>query len=70
MHAEGQLLLRVFVELLALGEGLGDHAALLDPLGLVVTAANHPAAHGETKWRPCLGSLSCWDSFKTGEPIS
>ena len=43
VHAERQLLLRVFVELFALGEGLGNHAALLDPLGLVVAAANHPA---------------------------
>ena len=49
VHAEGQLLLWVLVELLALGEGLGDHAALLDPLGLVVAAANQPACEKAPK---------------------
>ena len=42
VHAEGQLLLRVFVELLALGEGLGYHLALLYPLGLIVATADNP----------------------------
>lgn len=44
MHAEGQFFLWVLVQLLPQGECLGNHLALLDPLGLVVTAANDPGA--------------------------
>lgn len=49
VHAEGQLPARVTQQLLALGEGLCDHLALLDPLGLVVTLSRQPgdmAGHG------------------------
>lgn len=42
VHAEGQLLARVAQQLLALGEGLCDHLALLDPLGLVVALPRQP----------------------------
>lgn len=42
MHAEGQFLLRVLVQLLPQRERLGDHLALLDPLGFVVAAADNP----------------------------
>lgn len=42
VHAEGQLLLGVLVELLPQSKGLGDHLALLDPLGFIVTAAEDP----------------------------
>lgn len=42
VHAEGHFLLRVLVKLLPHRERLGDHLALLDPLGLVVTAADDP----------------------------
>lgn len=41
VHAEGQLLLGVLVQLLPHGERLGNHLALLDPLGLVVAAADN-----------------------------
>lgn len=44
MHAEGQFLLWVLVQLLPHGERFCDHFALLDPLGLVVAAANDPGA--------------------------
>lgn len=47
VHAEGQLLLGVLVELLPHCKGFGDHLALLDPLGFIVTAANDPGR--ETK---------------------
>lgn len=42
MHAEGQFFLWVLVQLLPHCKRLGDHLALLDPLGLVVAAANDP----------------------------
>lgn len=42
VHAEGQLLARVAQQLLAFGEGLGDHLALLDPLGLVIALPRQP----------------------------
>lgn len=42
VHAKGQLLLRVLVKLLPHRKRLGDHLALLDPLGFIVTAANNP----------------------------
>ena len=46
VHAERQLLLRVLVELLPHRKRLGDHLALLDPLGLVVAAADNPDTRG------------------------
>lgn len=42
MHAEGQLLLRVLVQLLPHGKRFGNHLTFLDPLGFVVTAADDP----------------------------
>lgn len=42
VHAERQLLLWVFVELLPHRKCLGDHLALLDPLGFIVATANNP----------------------------
>lgn len=49
MHAEGQFLLWVLVQLLPQGECLGDHLALLDPLGLVVAAANDPGGGNKSR---------------------
>lgn len=49
VHAEGQFLLWVLVQLLPHGECLGDHLALLDPLGLVVAAANDPGAGNKSR---------------------
>ena len=66
MHAEGQLLLWVLVELLALGEGLGDHATLLDPLGLVVAAANQPACEKTNKMDDMFRILRVLGSFQNG----
>lgn len=40
VHAEGHFLLWVFVKLLPHGKCLGNHLALLDPLGFIVAAAN------------------------------
>lgn len=59
MHAEGQFLLWVLVQLLPHSERFGDHFALLDPLGLVVTATNDPGAEtnihvGEKKQRDSI----------------
>ena len=42
VHAEGQLLAWVLQELVPLGEGLGNHLALLDPLWLIVTLPSQP----------------------------
>lgn len=42
MHAEGQLLLRVLVELLSHCERLSNHLALLYPLRFIVTPTNDP----------------------------
>lgn len=36
VHAEGELLAGVLQQLTPLGEGLGNHLALLDPFGLVI----------------------------------
>jgi len=75
VHAEGQLLLWVFVQLLALGERLGDHAALLDALGLIVATADHPAeqdgrhaAPRRTRWTPrqCHTERDKLESFQNG----
>lgn len=53
VHAERQFLLRVLVELFPHGECLGDHLALLDPLGFVVATTNDP----DKGWRMliCIG---------------
>lgn len=42
VHTEGQFLFRVLVELLPHCKRLGNHLALLDPLGFVVAPANDP----------------------------
>lgn len=42
VHTEGQLPAWVTQQLLALGEGFGNHLALLDPLGLVVALPCQP----------------------------
>lgn len=42
VHAEGQLLAWVLQQLTALREGLGNHLALLDPLGLIITLPSQP----------------------------
>lgn len=42
VHAEGELLAWVLQQLAPLGEGLGDHLALLDPFGLIVTLPRQP----------------------------
>lgn len=44
VHAEGQFLFWVLVKLLPHCKRLGNHLALLDPLGFVVTTANNPDA--------------------------
>jgi len=49
VHAEGQLLFRVLVKFLPERKRLGDHLALLDPLGFIVTTANNPAIIREQK---------------------
>lgn len=47
MHAEGQLLLWVLVELLPHCKSFGYHLALLNPFGFIITAAKDPGR--ETK---------------------
>jgi len=42
VHAKGQLLLRILVELLPQRKCLCNHLALLYPFGFIVTAANDP----------------------------
>lgn len=42
VHAEGELLARVLQQLAPLGEGLGDHLALLDAFGLIITLPSQP----------------------------
>lgn len=42
VHAEGELLARVLQQFTPLREGLGNHLALLDPFGLIVTLPSQP----------------------------
>lgn len=42
VHTEGELLARVLQQLAALGEGLGDHLALLDAFGFIITLPSQP----------------------------
>lgn len=42
VHAERQFLLWVLVELFPHCKRLGNHLALLDPLGFIVASANNP----------------------------
>lgn len=62
VHAEGHFLLWVLVKLLPHGERLGNHLALLDPLGFVVTTANNPdtGAQGRLEGRETTGSDNTW----------
>lgn len=46
VHAEGELLAGVLQQLAPLGEGLGDHLALLDAFGLIVTLSRQPESGG------------------------
>lgn len=41
VHAEGHFLLRILVKLFPHGKCLGNHLALFDPLGLIVTSTNN-----------------------------
>lgn len=47
VHAEGELLAGVLQQLAPLGEGLGDHLALLDAFGLIITLSRQPESRGE-----------------------
>lgn len=53
MHAEGELLARVLQQLTPLRESLGNHLALLDPLGLIVALPSQPENRkgGAGTWR-------------------
>jgi hypothetical protein len=53
VHAEGELLAWVLQQLAPLGEGLGNHLALLDPFGLIITLPSQPESRkGRVqKWR-------------------
>lgn len=42
VHAEGEFLAWVLQQLTPLGEGLGDHFALLDAFGLIITLPSQP----------------------------
>ena len=50
VHAEGQFLLWVFVELLPHRKRFGNHLALLYPLGFIVTATNDPGRGKRDFW--------------------
>jgi hypothetical protein len=62
VHAEGELLARVLQQLTPLREGLGDHLALLDSLGLIITVPSQPenrrGGAGKCKSSRCLPNLS------------
>lgn len=53
VHAEGQLLAWVLQQFPTFGEGLGNHLALLDPFGLVITLPSQPEGRkgGDRKWK-------------------
>lgn len=42
VHAEGELLAWVLQQFTALREGLGNHLALLDSLGFIITMPSQP----------------------------
>lgn len=62
VHAEGQLLAWVLQQLAPLGEGLGDHLALLDAFGLIIALSGQPESSrgwgGKVEGRP-LSTESC-----------
>lgn len=77
VHAERQLLLWVLVKFLPQRKRLGNHLALLDPLGFIVTAANNPGTGTEGRMNiqyPLLGvviiSLKLYMDIKTPNTIS
>lgn len=53
VHAEGELLAWVLQQLPPLGEGLGNHLALLDPFGFIITLPRQPEGRkmGQGAWR-------------------
>ena len=62
VHAEGEFLAWVLQQLTPLGEGLGDHLALLDAFGLIITLPSQPESRrdggGEVEEQP-LPIKSC-----------
>lgn len=56
VHTEGEFLAWVLQQLAPLGEGLGDHLALLYAFGLIITLPGQPESRrdrgGEVEERP------------------
>lgn len=77
VHTEGQLPARVTQKLLALGEGFGNHLALLDPLGLVVALPCQPGDEVGTCGGPrhevhtamALGTVPVWKGCTRGRGL-
>lgn len=51
VHTEGELLAWVLQQLTPLREGLGDHLALLDAFGLIVTLPGQPESRRGGRWQ-------------------
>lgn len=51
VHAEGELLARVLQQFTTLREGLGNHLALLDSLGFIITVPSQPENRRGRGWQ-------------------
>lgn len=71
VHAEGELLAWVLEQLTPLGEGLGNHFALLDAFGLIITLPSQPESRrgrgGKVEEQP-LSTKSCERPVKPSPP--